>query len=333
MTFALPPGHHQVTYLADPFPPVRCLISVPAAPQDTCPLERHALVATLVPDAPATRLLDLGATVERLPPPAVTALAAAIQQELDVSAFGESGGLAPGDHYRDADGQVVLVSTAPLHAEPVFTLGRGTPAAVGVGVPCPQLCTLTGPVFQDTPDLWLLDAQVALTWRYRDAAGQVTLAEGPDADPASFAQQEVAVPAVAQWQVAQNGPTGHWSATTLRDLPAVTDPLVCAVGTQYLTAVRFLLGKPTDATKPPYQWPDTAWSSPPADPSCVLAGGRTVDPHGRLTGTVALVLYRAGVLLAANAEAQRVLPQLTVASVHEQALAHAAWPPRSGTGR
>jgi hypothetical protein len=328
MTFALPPGRHQVTYLADPFPPVHCTVSVPAAPQDTCPLERQGLVATLVPDAPATRLLDLGARVERLPPTEVTALAAAIQQELDVVASGEGDSVAPGDHYRGTDGQVV--ATAPLRAEPVFTLGRGTPAFVGV--PCPVLCTLGGPVVLDTPDLWLLDAQVGLVWRYRDAAGQVLLPEGPAADPA-FAQQEVAVQVAAQWLSAQNGPTGHWSATTLRDLPTVTDPLVCAVGAEYLTAVRVLPGAGTaDATDPNYQWPNTAWSSPPAEASCVLAGGRTMDPHGHLTGTVALVLYRDGVLLAANDEAHRVLPELTIADAHERALARAVWPPPGGTG-
>jgi len=78
------------------------------------------------------------------------------------------------------------------------------------------------------------------------------------------------------------------------------------------------------------QWPYKA-STP--ELGCLLVGSETseTDPNtGKPSGPVALVLYRAGVLLAVNDLARKWYPMLPQASAHERALASAVAPTQLG---
>jgi len=95
MTFGLARGRHQLEYRADPFPMLRCTLSVPAAPRDTCPIDPQ-VIDYLVSDGPYTRLLDLRGTVDHLPAAQANVLADATQRTLDAAAAAGQGVLAPG---------------------------------------------------------------------------------------------------------------------------------------------------------------------------------------------------------------------------------------------
>jgi hypothetical protein len=64
--FRLPRGRHILEYRAAPFATLDCIVTVPVSSSDTCPQERSLDYGYLIPGAPATRLLDLQATLTRL---------------------------------------------------------------------------------------------------------------------------------------------------------------------------------------------------------------------------------------------------------------------------
>src|SRR5258707_2735144 len=320
MTFGLARGRHQLEYRADPFPMLRCTLSVPAAPRDTCPIDPQ-VIDYLVSDGPSPRLLDLRGTVAPLPAAPANALAEATQRTLDAAAAAGQGVLAPGDHDLGVDAQVTVAGER-LTAEPTYTLSRDLqPTPDGH---CAILCSDAYPVAQTSADEWLLDAYADISWRYRGADGQVVLADGPPGPPA--ARQAGMV------QVGVRRVDGGWQVRLIPAIPQgspARDPLTCVIGAHYLDVLRASPDQTTiSLTDHAYLW---LGSSSPPELGCVFGGGRTFDDRGNLTGAVALVLYRFGALLAVNVEAQRVFPHIPMVSAHEQALAQAAWPPPTGS--
>ena len=78
----------------------------PPRASDTCPLDHSPMaIAYLDAQRAATRLLDLQATIDRLPSAQAHALAIAAQAALTALAASLPGGtLAVGDHYLDQHG-------------------------------------------------------------------------------------------------------------------------------------------------------------------------------------------------------------------------------------
>jgi hypothetical protein len=92
----LPSGRHLIVYRATHFPALRCQLSVPAHPRDTCPVAPRG-------DDPTSftgraREVDLRATPERLPPEQQQALLAAIDAVL--AGTQTTVPVIPGDHYQ-----------------------------------------------------------------------------------------------------------------------------------------------------------------------------------------------------------------------------------------
>jgi len=319
MTFGLGRGRHQLEYRADPFPVLRCTLSVPAAPHDTCPIDPQ-VIDYLVSDGPYTRLLDLRGTVDHLPAAQANALADATQQTLDAAAAAGQAILAPGDHYLGTDAQVTVAGER-LTAEPTYTLARDLqPAPDGH---CAILCSDAVPWAQSSADDWLLNAYADISWRYRGANGRIVLADGPPGPPA--ARQAGSV------QVGVRRVEGSWQVRLIPAIPQgspARDPLICVIGAHYLDVLRASPDQTIiSLTDYAYQWSESS-SSP--ELGCVFGGGRT-DGNDNSLGPVALVLYRYGALLAVNDEAHRVFPHIPMASAHERALAQAAWPPPTGS--
>src|SRR5258708_10508440 len=67
-SFTLPRGRHTLRYVAAFFPPPTCTVHVPAAQTDTCPLAREAVSPDPALAGHSGLVLDLQATVARLPP-------------------------------------------------------------------------------------------------------------------------------------------------------------------------------------------------------------------------------------------------------------------------
>ncbi|HEX8730689.1 MAG TPA: hypothetical protein VF725_01405 [Ktedonobacterales bacterium] len=97
--FQLGPGQHRLVYTAAGFPTLRCVISVPPATSDTCPLANPSAVSDVPIAYNSARMLDLLATPARLAPAQRAALDAAISRML--AALGGTATISPGDLYTD----------------------------------------------------------------------------------------------------------------------------------------------------------------------------------------------------------------------------------------
>jgi hypothetical protein len=305
--FRLSHGLHTIEYRTELFPTLRCTLSVPAASTDTCPLD-HADISFFVQSAPLTRILDLQATIDRIPPAQAQALTDATQAQFAAAAAAlPTGRLEVGDHYLDVAGHVVQATT-PLSVAPRFSLAPdASDLQPDATTPCVRLCSTNGVFDQYTPDGWALVAPVDLTWSYRASGGQLLLEEGPAG--ALEARSSIASPINALWTA------GDWQVHIERPTATQTDPIICPTGRHFLT---LLQSSPDDTVLDrSFQWP---YSASTADLGCVYAG-RATDDRGQPKGPIALVLYHFGALLAANAEAQRIFPHLLVSTAHERGLA------------
>jgi len=80
--FSLPRGRHTLEYHAEPFPVLRCVVSVPQAASDTCPLKTAADADVNILEG-AGRYLDFRCTLRALSDQQQVALEALIQRALD----------------------------------------------------------------------------------------------------------------------------------------------------------------------------------------------------------------------------------------------------------
>jgi hypothetical protein len=313
--FHLARGRHTLEYRAAPFPTLRCTLSVPATRIDTCPLNRAADLSFLVPDAPLTRLLDLQATIDRLPEAQAQALLAATQAQLtSLAAAFLPGMLTVGDHYLDSAGQLTQASAALTFAPRIrleSTIDRND------DVVCVTLCSNTSLFTAYSAEVWALLAPVALTWRYTTTAGQVVLADGPAG--ALEARGSTPMSIVAQWR------DGSWQIQTPLVGSPQPDPVICPTGEHYREALQVTPGQTTVHQN--FHWPYVAST---AELGCLYAGSEMDPTTGQPSGPIALVLYRAGALLAVNAAAHQVFPTLPLVSAHERALAQAVAPTSLG---
>jgi hypothetical protein len=310
--FHLARGRHTLEYRASLFPPLTCTLTIPAARSDTCPLDTAEGSAYLTPGAPATRILDLQATVDRLPKAQARALAMAVQAALaEVAASLSTGSLAMGDHYVNSAGQVTQALT-PLRIEPQLQLDASV--TVSNGAPCATICTGGLVPIYTASEGWPVLTPVAVRWRYTHAGGDVIQDTGPAS--ADGPPPILLLTLLARWQ----GNT--WQPPTLQtdDTPGIY-PVICSTGTHALDDLRATPGQTT--VDQSFQIPFAAQTK---ELGCLYAGS-TLDPvTSKSTGPIALVLYRAGALIAVNDEARRVFPTLPMASAHERVLAQAVAP-------
>jgi hypothetical protein len=293
--FHLARRRHTLEYRASPFLTMACSVSVPASRDDTCPLGHLLDFSYLVPDAPATRILDLQATIDRLPTAIVDGLLGTTQAYLDTLARAlPTGMLAVGDHYLDRSGELTQAKSA-LRIAPQFRLDSSVQQFDGVT--CVTLCTPTGIFAASSADQWALIAPVALTWRYTTPGGQVVISDGPALPPGTVPYEMILL------QVSWND--GEWQTPTAVLAASETDPLICPTGAHALTVAQAL----TNGLR--YQWPVTAST---AQLGCLFAGSDTDPTTGNPTGPMALVLYRAGALIAANTQAHQPSPSPTTPS-------------------
>jgi hypothetical protein len=315
--FHLPRGRHTLEYRAAPFPTLICVLNVPASQSDTCPIDRFIDYSFLAPGAPATRLLDLHATIDRLPKAQTDALVEAAQTEMtSLAASLPAGALLVGDHYLDSAGQLAQATTT-LRIEPQFRLDASVKE--DGGLPCAGLCTADTFFPSYNPaNGWPVQAPIALSWRYAISAGQVIEADGPAIPIGALPITMISL--MTRWT------DEGWQTPTPALGENETDPVICPTGAHALAVFQ---ATPPTTVDQNFQWPYIAST---AELGCLLAGSRMDPITGKSTGPIALLLYRAGVLVAANAEAHRGFPTLPVASAHERALANAVAPTTIPTG-
>ncbi len=311
VSLALARGRHTLVYSATPFPELRCRVSVPAVPDDTCPPEDANLAQSQGVFNGSVRVLDLQATLTHLPSEQYQALAQAVQAALVFP----SGAVAPGDHYAQADGTVV-VATGALHAALLISLNtdQGTTSRITInGVPCDTLCTVesyVGP-FQASQGSWGLLANVQAAWQYTDAVGHVVQTTPVTTRIPGQTGPQTGTPLLeyisARWD-------GAWSVTV--DNVAITLSNICEADIEQLASMIGNLGP----NSPGLGFGSQVGRSP--SDGCLL----TVEQAPTSSGTpytqqqLGSVLDRYGALVAADAGARRLFPQLPLPSANERAL-------------
>lgn len=323
-------GSHTLEYQAAPFPTLRCTISAPAAPTDTCPLLNPETTPSSLPFDPVPpdtrglgREIDLGATPNRLPASQRAALSTAIDAALNVdTAFHTN--VAPSERYATANGGVA-VATQPLAATLRVT---HTPRAdVGDGMAghtiygdsaCADICADVFPFGGNLSDAeWSLAVAATLAWRYTAANGSVVaeapLVPGSTGLVATSSQTDYNAHIEVQWERQQ------WTVhrIDMNSLGAsILGNSVCALG-QILIDNMYADLNMHEANA--YNTAQVASYMPPqpAD-GCYLTyqRGTTAGKKEATSG----FLFRLGVLLAANAQAQRLFPKLPVADARDHAI-------------
>jgi len=307
-TFSLAPGTHELVYRAEPFAPLRCRVSVPAAPTDTCPLLHPGSNSPLFPPA-NSRVLDARALPAFLPPSAFTALANAVERRLE--AWSGTARLTPGDHYLAADGQVALAKYSAQATVRYQVNQDAREQAPTFNGGCVSLCPFSVARTQLDADDWRLLANVVASWQYTRTNGQVLVAPAAPVDSDAHALFPVTIRWNGQWSVAEP------PAEALVDAPP------CQVA-------HYLLSRLISNGESPVSLANGSWgtyATPPAAAGCLIVFGRAMSPTGQPIGETIQMLYRFGVLLAVNPDAMQAFAQLASAAPSEQALARQLAPP------
>lgn len=306
--FSLPRGRHTLDYHADPFPVLHCVVSVPAAKTDTCPLLTGAAYADTLSALPyASRVLNLSATFDSLPTTQRVALTQTIETALNGTMTTEW--VEPGESYRASDGSIA-VATERLQAVAVVSVNtdaqRATPSPTGL---CVAVCTGQLGTLPNTA--WTVSVNAVLHWRYLRADGQTALDAAPSAS--TSADEHV----LAQLNIQRAN--GAWVVPDPVPLNIVRGSLTCAVGLAMKS--RLIASFPPPQLAYMFVWDVSDIRAGAQVPDCLLIGSKQMNPDGRPVGTLVVLLYRCGLLLAANDTARQVFPQLPSATPAEQALA------------
>lgn len=296
-------GAHTLTYAAEQFPTLTCTVSIPISAHTVA----SGNACGLVPfpgnhppaDAPAARLIDLRATLDRLAP----ATLAQLKDEINNALPSAQTLVQSGERYLGPDG-VIHSALAPLPAQLVIRLNSDPSVALPLGdfpTRCAILCAdLIQSATPTQSPIWSLFANVTPAWRF-GAVGSEALA--PFAPPTDVSADMV-TQLVTVGLVYEQG--------RLRVIPRGADSASHLVFSAATNAVSGFGRKLTS------QYP-AGWSAlpfmarNPAD-GCMILVGAAADSGAFPSGKVLNLLYEFGVLLAANQTAHDVLPELPVAS-------------------
>lgn len=210
--------------------------------------------------------------------------------------------LPAGESYLAADDQPAHF-THPVRATLQFALNTDA-SRVAQYLPggrlCSQVCNLGSTTASGT--MWALLALTTVSWEYgSDRATGAALHGppiGPPGDPLTL------VTAGVQWD-------GAWTITMLPEEDQFGVSPVCSIASEGLPTPHY-----TGTTAVDYSMTEIA--APAREIGCLLMlqPAKTGEPSG-----TAWLLYRFGVLFAANAQAVRMYPALPVASLADQNLA------------
>ncbi len=335
----LPRGVHTFEWRGAPFLTQRCTLPVPL-PFLFTPRGSQACVFAPYLGSPPGYVLQQRESLATLPPGQGSALWTAIGEQLGVQ---DNALIQPGEPYLapgpPPSGVRLVVAPAPLRATVQYTLAAATvswsePCVRSprvqpcrfAGQDCRQLCTasqatLSTPAGGDRAarTAWIVGVPVQAAWElvtFAIAAVPSQL-QGPDPDGAALALLSITWDGV-NWQVTPL--FGHAAGAP------VTDDMVCAPARDWLTnrngPLPGLGRGPLVASGPGIEAGVEYVSGPDPTDGCFVS----VDPSALAFAPAPIVqpatfLLRFGVLIAVNAAAGQLAPQLPVAGAHEQAIA------------
>ena len=295
-------GRHTIAVTQPPFPALRCTISMPARLSDTCPLfsptnnQDEQLGASL--DFPGgARFIDLGARCSLLPRDAQDALVAAVKAELTQPSAPVT--LSPGDHYLHDDGALAVADTT-LQATFIPTVLLPAPEVSSDSSSCISFCDISGAELGGNAT-WNIMVSMLGSWHIATPEGRVLTESAPMfvSDPlyegfSGSMQVTISLLWTGRWQVsAQNGYGGVWSPTC-----GTAETMASANLSKDQVSI---LGMNTQDGRT-------------AEQGCVVE----ITPNDSDANSPIYLLYRVGVLLAANNLAHRAFPSLPSASSAER---------------
>lgn len=305
-------GISRIDFSAPPFPPMQCVISAPPARSDTCPLLNHLDVNDPITSPDQGRVVNLGDLISRLSPGQFNALVVATDDALATlaaqgiaGAFFSSVALAAGDHYLDAQGNMML-ATAPIKATLSFALQRaGYRQAFDSRYPCKIFC-----------DVWpnpTINAWITARYAYTPLDGNGSASQGALFPANAGFDSSFLLPLEVSWA---NG----WHVSINQYDAIGTTNQFCGIGSVLLTqditnggAVSPQQYGVGDAPGCAYTTFIPGISQAPPGTTKASKPSRAIMPSNSL----AFFLFRCGVMVAANALAKQLAPALPVASPAE----------------
>src|SRR5579884_797672 len=340
-SLTLKPGHHLISWRAAPFLPQSCRISIPYAVSDSCTFAREEI--TPPGSAVGLQIILLHESLSTLPAAQQIALRNAIQASFDSLPTGQR--VQPGERYF-ADNRT-LAATQPLQATLRFSLDTDSDAncALDVEAMFPQGCTLAE---QDCAQLctipwnaqgipqepgWFAFAQTHLSWDYTTLQGQPIASDQPiDNSSVNFASMTDQLTLLSiTWQ--HDG----WHIRPLlgSDLPSPTivdsgdlgqpigENIQLADDPAYVAAQNMFVQLSAYSSSllnaSPQQIHYVSGANPAA--GCVVTLPLIIDNATSTGGQTAIFLERFGVMLAVNAAAHHLQPDLPLADSEEKTLA------------
>ncbi|HCI79889.1 MAG TPA: hypothetical protein DHW02_09370 [Ktedonobacter sp.] len=328
-------GKHMLTWVAAPFPPRSCTVSVPPDFRvDSCDFNSFIQTTTLH----SAWLFSFPVTLIDLPSNSQSALMQAAQQALDANAPSET--VRVGEVYASNTAKNSLgVAKEPLTATLKYQLDTmdmavSTCSQVLVidnsdcayeGQDCHLFCT--APQLFSAPfgeasapsQMWDVLAVVSYRWDYKTLNGKVVAANQPD-QPQGVTPQNHLIPLQISWDGSQWHAVSNFSQL---DPGVFSGDVAMEMGPACASAISNVAGDKSLARVLPSYYL-TSWVYNSADnfaAGCVgivtLQGGMPQTPQQ----TPAYCLHRFGVFLAANKIAQEYFPKMPVADSYEQELA------------
>ncbi|HKB48479.1 MAG TPA: hypothetical protein VKC57_12330 [Ktedonobacterales bacterium] len=287
--FSLPRGRHTLEYRAEPFPVLRCVVTVPVSPRDTCPL----LTATeAVHNIGVGRYLDFRCTPQALPAQQVAALETVIQRGLDALQLTTTA--PPGARYLGADG-TPQVARAALTATFSYRLNLDVNESFNVGMgACITFCGS----FASEGAGWIVAVHALFGWHFAGA-------DIAPIDVPAFVHTppDTVLPEQVTWR---NG----WQL----DTQMFYNGQLC--GALFSNAFALVTSPDVGSTLSV----NTQAAPNPAD-GCLYTVTQSADTSSTASALTGTYLYRFGLLFAVNNEAQRMQPSLPAANAEEQKLA------------
>src|SRR5260221_1864108 len=287
--FSLPRGRHALEYRAEPFPVLRCVVTVPVSPRDTCPL----LTATeAVHNIGVGRYLDFRCTPQSLPAQQVAALQTVIQRGLDALQLTTT--VPPGARYLGAAG-TPQVARAALTATFSYRLNLDENESFNVGMgACITFCGSFGSEGAG----WIVAGHALFGWTFGGAGiAPINVPAFVHTPPDTVLPEQVT-----------------WRSGWQLDTQPFDSGQLC--GALFSNAFALVTSPDVGSTLSV----NTQAAPNPAD-GCLYTVTQSANSSSTASALTGTYLYRFGLLFAVNNEPQRMRPTLPAANAEEQTLA------------
>lgn len=320
-------GRHVLRWVATPFVPQQCTVSVPFNTMtDTCHFDSFTQYSKGI----GAWLFRFPVSLAQLPRSAFADLVTTVQSELDMHAPTET--VLPGEMYAvNTTGESMRRATHPLRATLRYqldvennldgvcsTLFEENTACTFNGQECYLFCTVPtfARAFRTTAASWDVFAAVQASWEYSTSDGAVLAQNQPELLGTTVVYDHL-LPLHITW----DGTNWHVALLSAQALPYAQQQLDVACNTALNTVKSVLVPSSSEQAHSGINWQYISLSDTDPAEGCLGIATLNGGQGTALPPPVAYCLHRFGVFLAANAVAHRYWPNMPVADAYEQQLA------------